>query len=164
MSKPSSGPGAKPLGRFFLPGPTEVYPEVMEAQLRPMISHRGSAMTEILQELQGGLEKIFFTKRPVFISTSSATGLMEAAVRNGVQNRLLALVNGAFSKRFGDIARACGHQVDDYEVPWGQAHDPAELRKRLSSGAYDAVTMVHSETSTGVLNDIAAIAVEERRR
>lgn len=158
MSKPTSGPGAKPLGRFFLPGPTEVYPEVMEAQLRPMISHRGSAMTEILQELQAGLETIFFTKRPVFISTSSATGLMEAAVRNGVQNRLLALVNGAFSKRFGDIARACGKQVDEYEVPWGQAHDPAELRKRLAAGAYDAITMVHSETSTGVLNDIAALA------
>ena len=162
MSKPSSGPGAKPLGRFFLPGPTEVYPEVMEAQLRPMISHRGSAMTEILQELQAGLETIFYTKRPVFISTSSATGLMEAAVRNGVRTRLLACVNGAFSKRFGEIASACGHQVDTYDVPWGAAHDPAELRKRLAKGGYDAVTMVHSETSTGVLNDIRALAAVVR--
>ncbi len=162
LSKPSTGPGAKPLGRFFLPGPTEVYPEVMEAQLRPMISHRGSAMTEILQELQAGLETIFYTKRPVFISTSSATGLMEAAVRNGVRTRLLACVNGAFSKRFGEIASACGHQVDTYDVPWGAAHDPAELRKRLSKGGYDAVTMVHSETSTGVLNDIKALAAVVR--
>jgi aspartate aminotransferase-like enzyme len=162
LSKPSSGPGAKPLGRFFLPGPTEVYPEVMEAQLRPMISHRGSAMTEILQELQGGLETIFYTKRPVFISTSSATGLMEAAVRNGVRSKLLACVNGAFSKRFGEIASACGHQVDTYDVPWGAAHDPAELRKRLQKGGYDAVTMVHSETSTGVLNDIKALAAVVR--
>jgi predicted phosphoserine aminotransferase len=158
LSKASSGAGSKPLGRFFLPGPTEVYPEVMEAQLRPMISHRGSEMTEILQELQAGLETIFFTKRPVFISTSSATGLMEAAVRNGVRSRLLALVNGAFSKRFADIARACGHQVDDYEVPWGAAHDPDELRRRLAKGGYDSVTIVHSETSTGVLNNIRALA------
>ena len=134
----------------------------MEAQLRPMISHRGSAMTEILQELQAGLETIFFTKRPVFISTSSATGLMEAAVRNGVSTRLLACVNGAFSKRFGEIATACGHQVDTYDVPWGAAHDPAELRNRLSKGGYDAVTMVHSETSTGVLNDIKALAAVVR--
>jgi aspartate aminotransferase-like enzyme len=162
LSKPSSGPGAKPLGRFFLPGPTEVYPEVMEAQLRPMISHRGSAMTEILQELQAGLATIFYTERPVFISTSSATGLMEAAVRNGVRSKLLACVNGAFSKRFGEIAAACGHQVDAYEVPWGAAHDPAELRKHLSKGVYDAVTMVHSETSTGVLNDIRALAAVVR--
>jgi aspartate aminotransferase-like enzyme len=162
LSKPTPGSGGKPLGRFFLPGPTEVYPEVMEAQLRPMISHRGSAMTEILQELQAGLETIFYTKRPVFISTSSATGLMEAAVRNGVRSRLLALVNGAFSKRFGEIAQACGHEVDTYEVPWGQAHDPAELKKRLAGGEYDAITMVHSETSTGVLNDIAALAAVAR--
>jgi len=162
LTKPTSGPGAKPQGRFFLPGPTEVYPEVMEAQLRPMISHRSGAMTEILQELQAGLETIFYTKRPVFISTSSATGLMEAAVRNGVRSKLLALVNGAFSKRFGEIARACGHQVDEYDVPWGQAHDPAELKKRLAKGGYDAITMVHSETSTGVLNDIKALAAVAR--
>jgi aspartate aminotransferase-like enzyme len=163
LSNPTSGQGAKPQGRFFLPGPTEVYPEVMQAQLRPMISHRGSAMTEILQELQGGLETIFCTKRPVFISTSSATGLMEAAVRNGiVGGKLLALVNGAFSKRFGEIATACGHTVDTYDVPWGAAHDPAELRKRLSAGGYDAVTMVHSETSTGVLNDIKTLAAVVR--
>lgn len=134
----------------------------MEAQLRPMISHRGSAMTEILQEAQGGLASIFFTKRPVFISTSSATGLMEAAVRNGVRSRLLSLVNGAFSKRFAEIARACGHQVDEYEVPWGAAHDPAELKKRLSKGSYDSITMVHSETSTGVLNDIKTLAAVAR--
>jgi len=162
LSKPSSGPGSKPLGRFFLPGPTEVYPEVMEAQLRPMISHRGSAMTEILQELQAGLEVLFCTKRPVYISTSSATGLMEAAVRNGVRSKLLACVNGAFSKRFGEIAAACGHQVDTYDVPWGAAHDPAELRNRLKKGGYDAVTMVHSETSTGVLNDIKTLAAVVR--
>ena len=162
MSNKSTGTGAKPLGRFFLPGPTEVYPEVMEAQLRPMISHRGSAMTEILQELQAGLEVLFYTKRPVFISTSSATGLMEAAVRNGVRSKLLACVNGAFSKRFGEIASACGHQVDTYDVPWGAAHDPAELRRRLQKGGYDAVTMVHSETSTGVLNDIKALAAVVR--
>ncbi len=162
MSNKPTGPGAKPLGRFFLPGPTEVYPEVMEAQLRPMISHRGSAMTEILQELQAGLEVIFYTKRPVFISTSSATGLMEAAVRNGVRSKLLACVNGAFSKRFAEIASACGHQVDTYDVPWGAAHDPAELRARLQKGGYDAVTMVHSETSTGVLNDIKALAAVVR--
>jgi aspartate aminotransferase-like enzyme len=87
---------------------------------------------------------------------------MEAAVRNGVRSKLLACVNGAFSKRFGEIASACGHQVDTYDVPWGAAHDPAELRKRLSQGGYDAVTMVHSETSTGVLNDIKALAAVVR--
>ena len=69
-----------PSGRFFLPGPTEVHPDVLGAQNRPIIGHRGRAIQELMRELQAGLEVVFFTERPVFISTSSATGLMEAAV------------------------------------------------------------------------------------
>lgn len=151
-----------PYGRFFLPGPTEVHPDVLAAQTRPMISHRGAEIKELMQELQGGLEKVFLTQRPVFISTSSATGLMEAAVRNAGRTRILSLVNGAFSKRFADIARACAFDVDEIEIPWGEAHDPADVTAKLSSGAYDAVTMAHSETSTGVLNDVAALSAAIR--
>jgi aspartate aminotransferase-like enzyme len=83
---------------------------------------------------------------------------MEAAVRNGAAGRVLSLVHGAFSERFADIARACGRQVDVYEVPWGEAHDPTEVARRLAGRAYDAVTVVHSETSTGVLEPLEAIA------
>jgi len=159
LSKSSSGVGGLPHGgRFFLPGPTEVHPDVLEAQKRPMISHRGAGINELMKELQAGLEVAFFTKRLVFLATSSATGLMEAAVRNAGRTRILSLVNGAFSKRFADIAKACGFEVDKIEVEWGQAHDPAQLDEKLASGSYDAVTMVHSETSTGVLNDVRALA------
>lgn len=147
-----------PSGRFFLPGPTEVHPDVLGAQNRPIIGHRGRAIQELMRELQAGLEVVFFTERPVFISTSSATGLMEAAVRNAVKTRVLSLVNGAFSKRFADIAKSCGFEVDTIEVPWGEAHDPDVLRGKLAEGKYDAVTMAHSETSTGVLNNISALA------
>jgi aspartate aminotransferase-like enzyme len=83
---------------------------------------------------------------------------MEAAVRNGAASRVLALVNGAFSERFADIAEACGLEVDRLEVPWGEVHDPAELARTVGSGAYDAVTVVHSETSTGALNPVREIA------
>ena len=159
MSKSTSGAGGLPHGgRFFLPGPTEVHPDVLQAQTRPMMSHRGAGINDFMKELQAGLEVAFLTKRPVFLSTSSATGLMEAAVRNAGRTRILSLVNGAFSKRFADIGKACGFEVDTIEVPWGAAHDPAELDDRLGKGSYDAVTMVHSETSTGVLNDIRALA------
>ena len=147
-----------PFGRFFLPGPTEVHPEVLEAQTRAMMGHRGPAIQEFVAELQDGLKKVFCTDRPVFISSSSATGLMEAAVRNGASGKVLALVNGAFSQRFADIARACGLDVDEVAVPWGEAHDPAVVASALVGGEYDAVTVVHSETSTGVLNDLAAIS------
>lgn len=147
-----------PFGRFFLPGPTEVHPDVLAAQTRPMISHRGPGIQDFMKGLEPGLAEAFCTSRPVFISTSSATGLMEAAVRNAGRERILSLVNGAFSKRFADIARACGFEVDEVEIPWGEAHDPAAVRTALEQGTYDAVTMAHSETSTGVLNDVQAIA------
>lgn len=159
MSKSTSGVGGLPHGgRFFLPGPTEVHPDVLQAQTRPMMSHRGAGINELMKELQAGLEVVFCTKRPVFIATSSATGLMEAAVRNAGRTRILSLVNGAFSKRFADIGKACGLEVDTIEVPWGEAHDPDALAAKLGDASYDAVTMVHSETSTGVLNDIPALA------
>ena len=146
-------------GRFFLPGPTEVHPDVLAAQTRPMIGHRGAAIQDLIAVLQAGLEEVFVTQRPVIISTSSATGLMEAAIRNGVgEGKVLALVNGAFSKRFAEAAVACGREVEIWEMPWGGYHDPGELKERLVRGGYDAVTVCHSETSTGVIQDLEALA------
>lgn len=148
-----------PPGHFFLPGPTEVSQEVLSAQTRPMIGHRGRDIQELLADLQVGLRQVFLTDRPVIVSTSSATGLMEAAVRNGVAGgRVLSLVNGAFSQRFAEIAMACGHHTEIWAVEWGEVHDPEELDARLSRDRFDAVTLVHSETSTGALQDLQAMA------
>ena len=156
--EPSSSEDVPPFGRFFLPGPTEVHPAVLRAQVKAMIGHRGPAFKELMGELQGGLRKVFRTTKPVFVSTSSATGLMEAAARNGVRSRVLSLVNGAFSERFADIAGACGFEVDTLEVEWGQTVSPDSVRVRLAEGGFDAVTVVHSETSTGALNPVAEIS------
>lgn len=146
-------------GRFFLPGPTEVHPDVLEAQNGPMIGHRGKAIVDLLASIDEGLKDVFQTERPVIVSTSSATGLMEAAVRNGVLGgKVLSLITGAFSKRFADIATACGHEVERWEVEWGTVHDPGEVEERLSRGSYEAVTLSQSETSTGSLHDLEAIA------
>jgi aspartate aminotransferase-like enzyme len=157
VSAPRSATGAA-FGRFFLPGPTEVRPKILEAMLRPMIGHRGADAVELMEALQAGLREVFGTARPVFVSSSSATGLMEAAVRNGASRSVLSLVNGAFSERFAEIAEACGREVDRLEVPWGSVHDPATVAEALRAGRYEAVTMVHSETSTGALNPIREIA------
>lgn len=151
------------FGRFFLPGPTEVRPEVLEAMARPVIGHRGSEMSRILAECDPVLRALFRTTRPVYVSSSSATGMMEAAVRNGVRRRALALVNGAFSKRFRDLVADCGREVETYEAPPGACHDPDELHRRLRGGGFDAVTVVHSETSTGVLDPLADLADAVRR-
>lgn len=146
------------FGRFFLPGPTEVRPEILQAMEKPMIGHRGKDMEALIERLQVGLKYVFRTERPVYISSSSATGLMEAAVRNGVRRRVLCLVNGAFSERFYKIALACGLDADPLEVELGEVNTPHALQKALTRGIYDAVTVVHSETSTGVLNPIAELS------
>ncbi len=164
MSQSTPGGADAPFGRFFLPGPTEVHPDVLAAQTRPMISHRGSGIQVLMKGLDEALQQIFLTGRHVYLSTSSATGLMEAAVLNSGERRVLSLVNGAFSGRFAKIARAIGLEVDEYEVPWGEAHDPEEVRRRLSDGRYGTVTVVHSETSTGVLNDIRSIGAVVREQ
>ncbi len=146
------------FGRFFLPGPTEIRPEVLEAMCQPVIGHRGSELAAILREAEPRLRAVFGTERPVYVATASATGLMEASVRCGVRRRALSLVNGAFSQRFRDLVGECGREVDTYEVAWGEAHDPAEVERRLRTSDFDAVTVAHSETSTGVLNPVAEIA------
>lgn len=150
-------------GRFFLPGPTEVREEILAAMNRPMIGHRGKDLAVVLEEVAPLLQRVFRTTQPVYVSTSSATGFMEAAVRNGVRRRALCLVNGAFSARFRDLVTDCGREADTYAVEWGEAHDPSEVERRLQQGGFDAITVVHSETSTGVLNPLEAIAAATRR-
>jgi aspartate aminotransferase-like enzyme len=146
-------------GHFFLPGPTEVRPDVLAAQNGPMIGHRGKAIQELFASIDTGLKPVFQTERPVIVSTSSASGLMEAAVRNAVvDGKVLSLVNGSFSDRFAKIAVSCGIDVERLEVDWGRVHDPTAVAERLAKGGYDAVTLSQSETSTGALQDLEAIA------
>ncbi len=146
------------FGKYFLPGPTEVRPEILEAMLRPVIGHRGAEMESLMQRLGPRLRWLFGTERPVYVSTSSATGLMEAAIRNCARSRVLSLVCGAFSERFYRIARACGREADRLDVELGASNEPGPLVEALGRSDYDAVTVVHSETSTGVLNPVAEIA------
>lgn len=150
------------FGKFFLPGPTDVHPEVLAAMLRPMIGHRSSAMEKLLQGMAPKLGAICRTARPVLIGTASATGFMELAVRNGVRRRALSLVNGAFSERFAGIVGATGKECIRLDVPLGCAIEPDMLRDALRRTPVDAVTCVHSETSTGVLQDVAGYAAVTR--
>jgi predicted phosphoserine aminotransferase len=148
----------KAFGRFFLPGPTEVRPAVLNAMLQPMIGHRVREMEDLMGRIQPGLRYVFRTERPVYVAASSATGMMEGAVRNGARRRVLCLVNGAFSERFYKIAAATGIEADPLEVEWGDVNTANALQRALRRGIYDAVTVVHSETSTGVLNPIKELA------
>jgi aspartate aminotransferase-like enzyme len=148
----------KSFGTFFLPGPTEVREEIMAAMNQPMIPHRSQAFEDLFERLQQGLRPVFKTERPVYVAAASATGMMEAAIRCAPAGRVLCLVNGAFSERFAHIATMCGREVDRYEVAWGQIHAIPQLEERLSMRKYTAITVVHSETSTGALNDVRSIS------
>jgi len=146
------------FGTFFIPGPTEVRSEILLAMTRPMIPHRSSEFEELFARLQTGLRYVFQTDRPVYISAASATGMMEAGIRCAEDGLVLSLVNGAFSERFAHIAEMCGRQVDRYEVGWGSVHDQAELEIYLTKKKYSVITVVHSETSTGALNDVQKLS------
>jgi predicted phosphoserine aminotransferase len=147
-----------PFGRFFLPGPTEVRREVLEAMLGPMIGHRTPEMEAVMERLQPGLRETFRTTRPVYVAPSSGTGMMEMAVRSVGQRRALCLVNGAFSERFAKIADLAGLEVRRLAAEWGEYNDPAEVERALEDGDFDTLTVCHSETSTGVLNPIRELA------
>ena len=146
------------FGTFFLPGPTEVRREILEAMLAPMLPHRGAAFEALFGRLVSLLQPIFRTTRPVYVSTSSATGLMEMSVRCAPPGSILALVNGAFSERYGDIARACGRDVTVLEAPWGEVVPVEQVEAALRARRHVALTVVHSETSTGALTPLASLA------
>lgn len=145
-------------GTFFLPGPTEVRPEILAQLTRPMLPHRGAAFESIYARCDAGLRAIFRTSRPVFIASASATGLMEGAIRCAPAGTVLSLVNGAFSERFAQVAESCGRSVVRDEVPLGMHHTPDQVASLLKASGASIVTLTHSETSTGAMNDIKAIA------
>ena len=152
-----------PFGTFFLPGPTEVRAEVLAAMTQPMMPHRGAQFEALFMRVQDGLRHVFRTTRPVYVSTSSATGLMEAAIRCASAGPILSLVNGAFSERFAAISRGCGRETRVLDAPLGAVHDLRDVETALAASQYAAMTVVHSETSTGALADIAALAVLAHR-
>lgn len=151
--------------RLVIPGPVEVRPEILDAQAQWMIGHRSAAFADLFARLQDKLKQVFFTQYRVFISGSSGTGLWEGASRNCIRDdqKALHLVSGAFSERWADVSRLNGKQVDVIAVDWGQAHTPETVADALKNDHYDAVCVVHNETSTGVTNpikDISAVVHE----
>lgn len=145
--------------RLVIPGPVEVRPEILEAQTEWMIGHRSAAFADLFARLQPKLKQVFLTDNRVYISGASGSGLWEGASRNCIREgrKVLHLTGGAFSDRWATVSEANGKQVDVIAVDWGQAHTPEMVADALKKAAYDAVCVVHNETSTGVTNPIKEI-------
>jgi aspartate aminotransferase-like enzyme len=144
-----------------VPGPTPLPPEVREAQAAPMIDHRGTEFGEMQREITAGLAELIGTRGDVLLLTGSGTGALEAAVVNTLSpgDRVLVVTIGSFGDRFAKIASTFGAQVERFEVPWGEAADPAVLAQHLGGNPpYRAVLLTHNETSTGVTNPLRELA------
>jgi aspartate aminotransferase-like enzyme len=144
--------------KLFIPGPVEVSPGTFAAMSQPMMGHRSKDFQNLYAEIQPQLQALFGTKGLVYLSTSSAWGVMEGAIRNLVTKKVLNCCCGAFSDKWYDVAKRCGKQAEAYQVEWGQPILAEEIDKRLATGEFDALTLIHNETSTGVLNPIKEIA------
>ncbi|MDP9120500.1 MAG: alanine--glyoxylate aminotransferase family protein [Acidobacteriota bacterium] len=144
--------------RFFLPGPTYVPEDARQAMTAPAVGHRSAGFRAFFLKLAERLPPVFRTRGDVMIATGSSTLIMESAVVSTAAEEVLSLTCGAFSERWHSIAQAVGRSADRLSVPWGEAIDPDLVRGALRRKRYDAVTLVHNETSTGVMNPLAEIA------
>jgi aspartate aminotransferase-like enzyme len=145
--------------KLFIPGPVQVSEKTLAALTRPMIGHRSGDFKKLYGGMQPRLQELFGTKRPVFLSTSSAWGVMEGSVRNLVADgKVLNCMCGAFSDKWLDVSKKCGKSAEALQVEWGQPIRGEQIREKLKTGGFEAVTVIHNETSTGVMSPIAEIA------
>lgn len=149
--------------KLFIPGPVEVHPDILAAMSSPMIGHRMKEYAELHGRVTSCLKKLLFTEGKVFLATSSAFGVMEGAVRNLVGNRCANFCNGAFSDKWHDVTLRCGKQADAIRFDWGTPVTPEVVEKTLATGKYDSMTMIHNETSTGVMSPLPEIAEVMRK-
>jgi aspartate aminotransferase-like enzyme len=145
------------MSPMFVPGPVDVSPDVLQQQTKPMIPHRSKDFETIFQRAGEKLRQIFYTQYRIFIMTNSGSGAQESTVRNLAKERVLTCVNGAFAKRWYDVAIANGKLADKIEVPLGQAILPKMVEEALKKQKYELITIVHNETSTGVQNPVKEI-------
>jgi aspartate aminotransferase-like enzyme len=144
--------------KLFIPGPVEVSQRTLAAMTGPMIGHRGADFKALYRAVYPGLQQLFQTRQPVFLSTSSAWGIMEGAVRNLVKKGVLNCMCGAFSDKWFDVSERCGKHAVSLQVEWGKPIDPSAVDDQLATGNFDAVTLVHNETSTGVMSPLKEIS------
>ena len=152
--------------KLHIPGPVEVSKATWRAMSTPMIGHRSRDFQDLYAKMQPQLQELLGTQRLVFLSTSSAWGIMEGAIRNLAQTKLLCCMCGAFSDKWLNVAERCGIEAEGLRVDWGSPILPEAIDAKLATGEFDTLTLVHNETSTGMMNpleDIASLKVKYPR-
>ena len=142
-------------------GPTPVPPAVSQAMAAPMLYHRAPAFDELYERVLGRLPAVFRTQNDVLAFASSGSGAMDSAVANLVRpgDRVLACAAGKFGERWIQLCEAYGAELVRYEPGWGERLDPAEIDRLLAeNGDVKVAFATLSETSTGIVHDVQAIA------
>src|SRR5215510_5299612 len=146
------------MSRMFVPGPVDVADEVLQAQAAPMLPHRSKEFEAIFRRASEKSQQLFYTKYRVFLTASSGTGLQEAAIRNFIHKKVLSVVNGAFADRWYEVAVYNGKEADELPFEWDTPASPDKVADTVKAGGYEALTIVHNETSTGLQNPVKEIA------
>src|SRR6266403_816167 len=149
--------------KLHIPGPVEVSEMTFRAFASPMIGHRGQGFKDLYAKMQPQLQQLLSTKQLVYLGTSSAWGVMEGALRNLVSKKVLNCMCGAFSDKWLDVSKRCGKDAEALQVPWGSPIRAADVDKRLATGQFDALTLIHNETSTGVMSPLAEIVALKKK-
>lgn len=150
---------------LFTPGPTPVPPEVLTAASQPIVHHRGPDFRPVYERVLARLKDVFRTQGDVLLFASSGTGAFESAIANLVSpgDRVVAVSAGSFGERWSEMARAYGADVVDLRYEWGETPSAEDLARALrDAGGAKAAFFVHSETSTGVVADVQALAAAAR--
>src|SRR3954471_6145011 len=149
--------------KLHIPGPVEVSEKTFRAFCSPMIGHRGQGFKDLYAKIQPQLQQLLGTRQLVYLSTSSAWGVMEGAIRNLAAKKVLNCMCGAFSDKWLDVSKRCGKQAEPLQVPWGSPICAADIDQKLATGQFDALTVIHNETSTGVMSPLAEIAALKKK-
>lgn len=152
-----SFPGPNPP-RLWLPGPTYVRPELLQALARPTVGHRTPTMTDMVLAIEPRLKRLFGTRQHVFVVTASGSAAWEGAIRSGVKRRWACVTNGFFSERWHDTGVDCDRETVRIGFDWGEGIDAERVADVLKkSGPVEAVGFVHNETSTGAFCDLPEV-------
>ncbi|MGB4439383.1 MAG: alanine--glyoxylate aminotransferase family protein [Sedimentibacter sp.] len=144
--------------KLFIPGPIEVQEDVLEKMSTPMIGHRSKEASKLQRDISDKLKKLFYTENEILLSTSSGSGLMEAAVRCCTKERAAIFSIGSFGDRWHEMAVSNGIEADLFSSELGSITTPQMVEEALATGKYDLITITHNETSTGVMNPIEEIS------
>src|SRR5712671_3124962 len=144
--------------KLYIPGPVEVSEKTFKAFCSPMIGHRGQGFKDLYAKMQPQLQALLSTKQLVYLSTSSAWGVMEGAIRNLVSKKVLCCMCGAFSDKWLEVSQRCGKPAEGLKVNWGSPIQAEQIEAKLATGQFDALTVIHNETSTGVMSPLYQIA------